>query len=536
MTKDKDVKMPNNINILLNEDSKSAILQRKEGKNSLSWIENFGLHLFEEDCKPHVSFQDGENMILVLRIKKTENPTRINTISTYLCFFKTKDRYTRFCVNAACDEVVEGLKDLMVDKAKWTDESTKNWWKEVFRDLKYPIDEDTLRRKEVLASDSLKMNMMDFIEKIQEIIEKAISKLNVDKQKISKVCIVEQYAMALPFRYAINRMFPNAKGEVYPFVWKEKKMSWLQHASRFQVPGKLLHTTMLTSSQISIGDLLKLEENGVIITLPLSKGENEDYSVPSSTVIENSDLKWNELLTENVTPDYIVENIAFKRLILSMFSDGFQRIYVRCGTNVVACSKFEKNKYTIGRVSSQNLEETNEIVSDPMQTKEEDSIHQTNIRSGASTNSGHRITSTTNQTSIKETVYVIDTNVFLDCPNILDKIPSNCKIGLTPKIIDEIDGNKKKSEDLKRKATQAQKNIYSKSKNGNQIVYKEPNLKLLHGLNGANPDNKILALALTLKKEGFEPILLTSDWGLLTSASLNKVNTLELNELLNKKK
>ncbi len=374
MTKDKDVKMPNNINILLNEDSKSAILHRKEGKNSLSWIENFCLYLFEDNCKPRVRFQDGGNeMVLVLRIRNIlENPggshTGINTISANLCFFKTVGDSTRFCVNTACDENIEGLKDLMEDKANWADESTRNWWKEVFRDLKQPIDEDTLRRKEVLASDSLKMNMMDFIEKIQEIIGKAISKLNVDKQKISKVCIVEQYARALPFRYAINRMFPNAKGEVYPFVWKEKKMSWLQYASRFQVPGKLLHTTLLTSPQLTIGDILKLGENGVAITLPLSQNESGDYYVPSSPVIDNSDLKWKELMKEDVTPDYFVNNLAFKRVKISIFPDGFQEIYITCDTNVAAYSVFEQDKYNIktlllnklGQTSKHTVSNTNQ--------------------------------------------------------------------------------------------------------------------------------------------------------------------------------
>lgn len=363
MTKENEVKMQNNINILLNEDSESAILQRKEGKNSLSWIENFGLYLFEKNCIPKIPFQDGESsLILVLRIRNkqellSESHNRRNTISAYLCFFKTIGDTTRFCVNAASDEDVEGLKDLMVDKAKWTEESTRNWWKEVFRDLKQPIDEDTLRRKEVLASDTLKMNMMDFVNKIQEIIEKATSKLNVDNHIINKVCVVEQFAMALPLRYAIERMFPNAQGNVFSFVWKEKKMPWLQNMSRFNVPGKLLYTTLLTSPQLSIGDILKLEEKGIVITLPLLK-ENEKYCLPSIPVIDNSDMTWNELMKEHVYPDYIVDDIPFKRVKLSLFADGFQKIYVRCGTNFVACSVFEQDRYKLKRVSPNNSEQT----------------------------------------------------------------------------------------------------------------------------------------------------------------------------------
>lgn len=515
---------------IINADLSSAIKSRQEGKDVLSWIENFGLYLSEG--KSHVSFQKGENnMMLVLRIRNkfeetSKSRTEKDTISAYLCFFKTDDNgFTRFCVNAACDEDVEGLKDLMVDKAHWTDESTKNWWKEVFRDLKCPIDEDTLRRKEVLASDSLKMNMMDFIEKIQEIAEKAISKLNVDKQKIRKACIVEQYAMALPFRYAINRMFPNAKGEVYPFVWKEKKMSWLQYASHFQVPGKLLHASLLTSPQISIGDVLN-QKKGIEITLPLSKEDNKKFFSPFSAIFDNSDLKWNELLRENAVPDYVVGNLAFKRVQVSIFSDGFQRLYVRGCKDVIALLAIKGNMM-VAKVKDNNADRL--IV----KNNKEDISQQKTTKKQTATDSDQG--EKRKIVSCMEMVYVIDTNVFLDCPNILDFVPANYKIGLTAKIIDEIDDNKNKSEDLKKRAVQAQKNIRQENKKGNRIIFKEPNLKLLNGLNGAKPDNKILALALTLKTDGYEPTVLTSDNGLLLSADLHRISTLELSEIRKQK-
>lgn len=338
---------------IINADLASAIKSRQEGKNVLSWIENFGLHLLEVDCKPNVSFQNGESNIVVLRIRRklgkdAVSQAEISIISAYhLCFLKTNGNgFARFCVKAACDEDVKGLKDLMVDKAHWTDESTKNWWKTVFRDLKHPIDEDTLRRKEVMVSDCLKMNMMAFIEKIQEIIGKAISKLDIDKQIISKVCIVEQFAMALPFRYVIERIFPNAKGSIFPFVWKEEKKPWLQNASYFQVPRGLLQTSLMTSHPISIGDILN-QAKGILVTLPLSQVENEKFVAPSASIIENADLKWNELLRADVTPDYVVNRIAFKQLHLSMIADGFQTVYIKYDTDIVACTEYENGKYQI---------------------------------------------------------------------------------------------------------------------------------------------------------------------------------------------
>ncbi len=503
-----------------NADLASAIKSRQEGKDFLSWIENFGLHLFEKGCVPLVSFQKRErNMMLVLSIRNDSNiPTEKDTISAYLCYFETDDNgFTRFCVNAACDEDVEGLKDF--EEAKWRDQSTINWWNEVFCDGKYSIvDEDTLRRKEVLASDSLKMNMMDFIKKIQEEIRKAIDNLHVDHQKINKVCIVERYAKSLPFQYAISRMFPNANGNIFSFVWKEKKKSWLQNASRFHVPGKLLHATLSTSPQITIGDMLKQGEKGVAVTLPLSKGENGGYGLPTTPGITGSELKWDELIKEDVISDYYVGTLAFKRVQLTMIADGFQRIHVVNHKYVMALLSIKGNKI-VAKMKDHN---ENQLV-------REEKSQQTTSRRGmtSDTDQGEK----TKTVSCKEMVYVIDTNVFLDRPNILDFVPANCKIGLTPKIIDEIDGNKNKGEDLKRKAVQAQKSIYNVNENGNRIIYKEPNLYLLKGLNGVNPDNKILALALTLQKEGYEPIILTSDYGLLASASLNKVKTKKLSEL-----
>ena len=519
------------------KDSKYYIQQRQEGKDSLSWIENFGLYLINDKSKRRFAFEK-EDHILVLRI---HNDGKEDIINAYYCYFRINSNGgIRFCINSPFDGIeftTKVLWSLMVEKAKWNSPQTRKWWEMVFP-INQTVDDSILEQKLVMASDSTDMRMSEFVSSITEEFEKVISQIGIDKEKYTKVCIVGQYAMALPILYVLRNMFKNRQVNPYVFT-KDNPMnenSWKQNLTRFYIPSKLLYTTLNTTVSITIADVLDLGETGVFVTLPLRQGEEGKYHLPSTSVFKGFDLKWNELTKDDVEPNYIVGNILFKRIKLTIFADGFQTLYIMCNQDVIAYSKFEKNKYTIRCFSSHNSEGANEMVSDPMQTKEEDSIHQTNKTSESSTNSGYRTTSTTNQTSIKETVYVIDTNVFLDCPNILDKIPSNCKIGLTPKIIDEIDGNKKKSEDLKRKATQAQKNIYSKSKDGNQIIYKEPNLKLLHGLNGANPDNKILALALTLKKEGFEPILLTSDWGLLTSASLNKVNTLELNELLNRKK
>lgn len=485
-----------------------SIRLRQEGKDCLSWIENFGLHLFDEKCMPRVSFNDGEkNEILVLRINKVQN-----IIYAYYCFFQTDSKgFSRFCVNKAESVGAAGLKDLM-DRAKWEEDSTKNYWKEIFCGGKaHNVDETTLKRQETKTSPYYEMNMMEYIECIQKEIQKLLEKLCIPaNENISKVLITEQYALAFPLKYALGRIFPNAKRTVYGCIQKIEEKSWKQNAAHFHISGKLLSSVLNTTSPMTISNVLSLREKGVTFTLPLSKGENGEYCLPTTPVIDNSELKWNDLIKGDIEPDYMVGDLAFKRVQLPMLADGFQNVYVVCNKDsLVAISSTGKKITQILQPSKNNKEKIRQG------TNEEDEIIKND--------------------DCKKEVYVIDTNVFLDCPNILDSIPPNCKIGLTAKIVDEIDDNKTKSDDLKKRAVQAQKNIRQESEKGNRIIFKEPNLKLLNGLNGAKPDNKILALALTLKKDGYETIILTSDNGLLLSAVLYKVRTLELSEIKNKK-
>ncbi|MBP3373998.1 MAG: hypothetical protein J6L60_05675 [Bacteroidaceae bacterium] len=309
-----------------------SIRLRQEGKDCLSWIENFGLHLFDEKCMPRVSFNDGEkNEILVLRINKVQN-----IIYAYYCFFQTDSKgFSRFCVNKAESVDAAGLKDLM-DRAKWEEDSTKNYWKEIFCGGKaHNVDETTLKRQETKTSPYYEMNMMEYIECIQKEIQKLLEKLCIPaNENISKVLITEQYALAFPLKYALGRIFPNAKRTVYGCIQKIEEKSWKQNAAHFHISGKLLHSGLNTTPQMTISNVLSLREKGVTFTLPLSKGENGEYCLPTTSVIDNSELKWNELNKGDIEPDYTVGNLAFKRVQLSAFADGFQHVYILTSNNI----------------------------------------------------------------------------------------------------------------------------------------------------------------------------------------------------------
>ena len=67
----------------------NSINARKEGENTLSWIEKYGIYL----CK---TFKNIDGSVLVLSIENNDN------LSVYDCSFnKSKGERTKFCVNKA---------------------------------------------------------------------------------------------------------------------------------------------------------------------------------------------------------------------------------------------------------------------------------------------------------------------------------------------------------------------------------------------------------------------------------------------------
>lgn len=353
--------------MLLNNDTSSAIKSRQEGRDTLSWIERFGLHLLEDNIEEdnsrlRLTFnKKEENEVLVLRVCVNKEKTE-GVISAYNCFFKTDGNgYVRFCVNDACDSDAKNLIELM-EGAGWKNPSTINWWDEAFCDGKMDkVDEDTLKREITLTSEYETMNLMKFIECVQNEIGKAVSKLNIEGEKVKKVFLVEQYAMALPVKYALGRMYPNAIGNVFGFIWKyweeEEERSWVQNVTRYHVPEELLHITLNTSPKMTVGDVVKMGEHGAIFTLPLTKDESGNCFLPTTPIFANSELKWNEITKGDVNADYSVGDLLFKRVQLSVFADGLKKIYVKNGSDVVACSIYENGVFQIKGLSPQNSEE-----------------------------------------------------------------------------------------------------------------------------------------------------------------------------------
>lgn len=131
----------------------------------------------------------------------------------------------------------------------------------------------------------------------------------------------------------------------------------------------------------------------------------------------------------------------------------------------------------------------------------------------------------------KENLYVIDTNVFVDCPNIISKIDQQYSVILSAKVLDELD---------KLKTTlnnEGKINVQKALKSINQDIDKREirlelaDLSLLpDDFNKKSPDNYIFSVVLKYKDEN--PILLTSDNGLQIKAKGLGLTTITLKEFL----
>jgi rRNA-processing protein FCF1 len=131
----------------------------------------------------------------------------------------------------------------------------------------------------------------------------------------------------------------------------------------------------------------------------------------------------------------------------------------------------------------------------------------------------------------KLNLYIIDTNVFIDYPEIISKINKEYPVILSAKVLDELDNLKSKlDKDGKNNVQKALKSI-NRNIDSRNVRMEISDLSLLPiDFNKRSPDNLILTVALKFKSEN--PILLTSDIGLQIKAKGMKITTITLKEFL----
>ena len=130
----------------------------------------------------------------------------------------------------------------------------------------------------------------------------------------------------------------------------------------------------------------------------------------------------------------------------------------------------------------------------------------------------------------KKNYYIIDTNVFVNCPDIISKIDAKYTIVLSAKVVDELDKMKiKLSESEKRNAEKALRLLNQESRQN--IIYEVADVSLLPAdFDKRSPDNMILSVALKYKDEN--PIMLTSDNGLQLKSKILGIATVSLKTFL----
>lgn len=131
----------------------------------------------------------------------------------------------------------------------------------------------------------------------------------------------------------------------------------------------------------------------------------------------------------------------------------------------------------------------------------------------------------------KRNIYIIDTNVFVDCPDIISKIDSQYNVVLSAKVIDELDKLKiTLNDEGKRNVEKALRNINTALDKPHVSMELSDSSLLPSDFNRRSPDNNILTVALKFKHEN--PILLTSDNGLQVKAKGLGIATITLKEFL----
>lgn len=130
----------------------------------------------------------------------------------------------------------------------------------------------------------------------------------------------------------------------------------------------------------------------------------------------------------------------------------------------------------------------------------------------------------------KKNYYIIDTNVFVNCPDIISKIDKVYPIILSAKVTDELDKLKIKLDEKGKQNAEKALRILN-TDNTHNIIYEFADTSLLpDDFDKRSPDNMILSVALKYRDEN--PIMLTSDNGLQLKSKILGITTISLKKFL----
>lgn len=132
---------------------------------------------------------------------------------------------------------------------------------------------------------------------------------------------------------------------------------------------------------------------------------------------------------------------------------------------------------------------------------------------------------------LRTKTYIIDTNIFVNCPDIIDRIPTGEYVIISAKVIDELDKLKVTlSGDKKQNAEKALRFINQNFEHRKLRMECADLSYLPVDFNHKSPDNQILSVVMKYRNQN--PILLSSDNGLLVKAKGLGIKTKTLNTFL----
>lgn len=135
----------------------------------------------------------------------------------------------------------------------------------------------------------------------------------------------------------------------------------------------------------------------------------------------------------------------------------------------------------------------------------------------------------------KTNIYIIDTNVFINCPDIISKVDKQYQVALSAKVVDELDKLKVTLNSDGQKVVQDAIRNINRCYETRNLTMEIADVSLLPvDFNPKSPDNQILSVALKLKNDRTNPIILTSDNGLQLKSKGLGITTISLKEFKKK--
>jgi hypothetical protein len=371
----------------------NSINDRKEGKNTLSWIEKYGIYL----CNTSKNIAGS---VLVLSIENDDN------LSVYDCYFKSKGERTKFCVNKAISSVPFAEISSLLKNVKCFESNTQQYWNECFCkgqfDQMVTDKKDTLQRPETKASSdpSVNLTMSDFLSDLEKLVKEAIkeiAKTANDWNKYDKIYIASAdgrntYPLVLPLKYTLYNLFKTDSkkiwGETFRVKDKEGKnikkplssynYDWKACQQYFHIGALSRAIGLNVSLELTMNDLMKAD--GIRVTFPLETGDDGSYTLPATPVLKECssdnntntkkislggvELNWADLY-ENVQWDYKVGNHAFKHIKLSICADGCQRLYLMDGEKVLTVITSNGSTVEVDTSRREPIAEPATIVEEP---------------------------------------------------------------------------------------------------------------------------------------------------------------------------